>query len=155
MIALTAFSTHNLFKLKQEFDQSWFIPDTTYLHYFLQKHHEYFPDTGLESGIYMGKLNYTMELPKICKLVELMKNRTEMVYDVNAWINPFRNFTEMYFQKGCRHIYSKIYLQYNVMLCQMYAVVILLTMSLEHFFLSFCTAIAVVNTKQILNSKGN
>lgn len=100
MIALTAFSTHNLFQLKQKFDPLWFIPDTTYLHHFLQKQHEYYPDAGLDAGIYMGRLNYTMELPKICTISELLKNQTELVYDVDAWVDPFKNFVELNYNRG-------------------------------------------------------
>lgn len=100
MIALTAFSTHNLFQLKQKFDQSWFIPDATYLHNFLKNEHDYYPDAGLGSGIYMGRLNYTLELPKICAIAELLKNQTELVYDVDAWIDPFSNFVENNFKRG-------------------------------------------------------
>lgn len=100
VIALTAFNTHNLFQLKQKFDQSWFIPKTTYLHNYLENHQLYYPDAGLEASIYMGRLNYTAELPKLCTVSELLKNQTELVYDVDAWIDPFQKFVEMYFEKG-------------------------------------------------------
>ncbi|KAG4072065.1 hypothetical protein HA402_015564 [Bradysia odoriphaga] len=99
VIALTTFSTHNLFQLKQKFDPSWFIPATTYLHSYLANQHKYYPDAGLECGIFMGRLNYTEELPKICEVTELLKNRTDLVYDVDSWIDPFREFVEVNFKK--------------------------------------------------------
>lgn len=97
---MTAFSTRNLFQLKQKFDQSWFIPKTTYLHNYLQNQRKYYADAGLESGVFLGRLNYTAELPKICTISELLKNRTELVYDVDAWIDPFHKFVEIHFKKG-------------------------------------------------------
>lgn len=100
VIALTAFSTHNLFQLKQKFDPSWFIPKTSYLHTFLHVQHEYYPEIGLDSGIFMGRLNYTMELPKMCTISELLKNQTELVYGVDAWVDPFQKFVETNFGKG-------------------------------------------------------
>lgn len=100
MIALTAFSTRNIFELKQKFDQTWFIPKSTYLHNYLQNQNKYYPDTGLDSSIYMGKLNYTMELPKLCNISELLKNRTESVVNVDAWIDKFQDFVEVNFEKG-------------------------------------------------------
>lgn len=90
----------SLFQLKQKFDQSWFIPKTTYLYSYLQNQHKYYPDAGLDCGIFMGRLNYTMELPKMCAISELLKNQTELVYDVDAWTDAFQKFVEINFEKG-------------------------------------------------------
>lgn len=48
----------------------------------------------------MGRLNYTMELPKMCKISGLLKNQTELVYGVNAWTDAFQKFVEIHFGKG-------------------------------------------------------
>lgn len=48
----------------------------------------------------MGKLNYTAELPKICTISELLRNQTALVYDIDAWIDPFQEFVEINFGKG-------------------------------------------------------
>ena len=47
VIILAGISSRNLLKLEQKFDPSWFIPETTYLHKYIQASRKYFPDSGM------------------------------------------------------------------------------------------------------------
>lgn len=50
--------------------------------------------------MFLGAINYTQELPKIVDTLNLIENRTNLVKDVNAWIEPFRDFVSVYYEKG-------------------------------------------------------
>lgn len=36
----------------------------------------------------------------MCAISELLKNQTELVYDVDAWTDAFQKFVEINFEKG-------------------------------------------------------
>lgn len=102
VIVCAAFSTQGLLRLEQRFDPNWFIPERTYLSKYLRHQEQYYPDIGKEASIFLGAINYTLELPKLVHAMELFDNRTELVQDVDAWIEPFREFVLVYFEKGER-----------------------------------------------------
>lgn len=100
MILLCAYSLQGLLRLEQKFDPSWFIPQRTYLSKYLHQQAEFYPDIGHEATMFLGAINYTQELPKIVDTLNLIENRTNLVKDVNAWIEPFRDFVSVYYEKG-------------------------------------------------------
>lgn len=102
VMCCTGVSIKGMWNLEQKFDPNWFIPETTYLSKFLSEKKLMYPDMGYEAGIYMGRLNYSQELPKLIEMVELIENRTDILHNVNSWIEPFNNFVKIYFEKDMR-----------------------------------------------------
>lgn len=64
------------------------------------KQAEYYPDAGFEASLLMGRINYTLELPKIIETIDIIENRTQVVHNVNAWTTPFREFVQDNFAKN-------------------------------------------------------
>lgn len=99
VVCTTGVSIKGMLNLEQKFDPNWFIPESTYLSKFLSEKKAMYPNMGYEAGIYMGRLNYSQELPKLIKMVEILENRTDILHNVNSWIEPFNNFVKIYFEK--------------------------------------------------------
>lgn len=93
-IALSAFSIDRVFQIKQKFDPIWFIPSSTYYFKYAMSHRHFYPNRGFESGIYMGKLNYSAELPKIIAMATQLKNQSHILGHVSSWTEPFAEYVE-------------------------------------------------------------
>lgn len=93
-LALTAFSTERVFRIKQKFDPMWFIPSHNQFFQHVMKHREFYPNRGFEAGVYFGNLNYTAELPKIISLADDVKNQTHILSHVTAWTDAFQEYVE-------------------------------------------------------------
>lgn len=93
-LAISAYSLEATLRLQQKFDPKWFIPDRTYLHEYHVKQATYYPDAGFEASMFMGRINYTRELPNIIETLDRIENRTQLVHNVNAWTTPFRDFVQ-------------------------------------------------------------
>lgn len=100
VICLSGFSLESLFKLQQKFDPQWFIPERTYLHKYLVEQTKYYPDMGYEATIFMGKINYTEEMPKIILAIEQITNQTDLIYNLDSWIEPYQQFVSVFFGKS-------------------------------------------------------
>lgn len=100
VIGLSAFSMRGLLRLEQRFDPNWFIPARTYLAKYLTEQERLYPDAGHEASIFIGAVNYTLEMPKLLRIVEAFEARDDLLQDVVAWIVPFRDFVHVYFDKG-------------------------------------------------------
>lgn len=96
----TSFSVQGLLRLEQKFDPNWFIPERTYLSKYLQQQTKLYPDIGYEATLFVGALNYSKELPKISRTLDQIENQTNLVKDVNAWIQPFNEFVLVHYEKG-------------------------------------------------------
>lgn len=92
VIALTAFSIERVTHIKQKFDPMWFIPSQTYYSKYVMEHRHFYPNRGYEAGVYMGHLNYSLELPKIIKLAEEVQGRQDVLSNVQAWPIEFHDF---------------------------------------------------------------
>lgn len=97
-IALSAFSIERIFRIKQKFDPIWFIPSSTYYFKYAMNHRYFYPNRGFEAGVYMGRMNYTAELPKILAMVDQIKNQTQILSHVSSWTEPFKEFVEDFYQ---------------------------------------------------------
>lgn len=97
VIGCAAYSTQGLLRLEQRFDPAWFIPERTYLSHYMRSQERYYPDIGYEASIFLGAVNYTEEMPKLLRTVELFENRTDLVQDVDAWVEPFREFVVLHY----------------------------------------------------------
>jgi hypothetical protein len=95
-LAITAFSTERVFRIKQKFDPMWFIPSHYQFFQYVMNHRQFYPDQGFEAGIYFGSLNYTAEMPKIISLAEQLKNQTHILGHVSAWTDVFQEYVEEY-----------------------------------------------------------
>lgn len=89
---MTCLSLKSALKIRQKFDPIWFIPERTYLFQYTMVKREYYPDMGYEASIYMGNLNYSMELPKIFSMVKEMENHTNIIQTIDSWTYPFHEF---------------------------------------------------------------
>lgn len=93
-IALSAFSTERVFRIKQKFDPIWFIPSSAYYFKYAMNHRHFYPTRGFEAAVYMGPINYTVELPKIIAMAEELRNQTHILERVSSWTEPFKEFVE-------------------------------------------------------------
>lgn len=106
VIAYTGFAIDGVLKLEQKFDPYWFIPESTYLSKYIEKSKEFYPDVGYEAGVYMGKLNYTAEMPKLIELSDSLKNRSDLIHGYSSWVEPFTEFVYRNFNIGNLKILS-------------------------------------------------
>lgn len=97
-VALSAFSTERVFQLKQRFDLMWFIPSQTQYYHYAMSHRRFYPDHGYEAGVYLGPLNYTMELPKIVAMAERIQNQTNILTHISSWTDIFKEFVEEFYK---------------------------------------------------------
>lgn len=93
-IALSGFSAEKVFHIKQKFDPIWFIPSSTQYFQYVMTHRHFYPDRGFEAAVYLGPMNYTVELPKIIRAAELIKNQTSILSNVQAWTEPFQEYVQ-------------------------------------------------------------
>lgn len=77
----------------------WFIPKSTYLWKYVEQKHKYYPSMGLEGGLYLGSLNYSQELLNIKQIVDNLRENDNFVQDFSSWVEPFRDYVYMNFQK--------------------------------------------------------
>lgn len=97
-VALSAFSIERVFHIKQKFDPIWFIPSTSYYFQYVMLHREFYPNRGFEASVYMGRLNYTTEMPKIIAMAERIKNQTHILTHISSWTEPFHEFVEEFYK---------------------------------------------------------
>lgn len=109
-VGVTAFSFTGLLRLEQKFDPNWFIPQRTYLSKFTAVKKELFPDQGYEAAILMGRLNYTYELNHIADMVNTIENRTDLVHEIQSWVEPFHSFVQIYYETD---FYNETLSDYN------------------------------------------
>jgi Niemann-Pick C1 protein len=98
VIGITAFSTERVFQIKQKFDPIWFIPSSTYYFQYAMENRHFYPDRGFGAAVYMGKLNYTQELPKIIDMAIELKQQTDILSNVQAWTEPFQEFVDEFYK---------------------------------------------------------
>lgn len=92
VIGITAVSVERLFHIKQKFDPMWFIPSRTYFYQYVEHHRHFYPNRGYEAGVYMGSMNYSIELPKIIRLAEEIQNQMDILSNVQSWPTDFYDF---------------------------------------------------------------
>lgn len=83
-------------KLEEQFDPMWFIPNSTQFSRYVQQRIHYYPELGLEAGIYLGQLNYTQEFNKLQYLSDELQNATTIMQVTSSWIEPFHNYMKNY-----------------------------------------------------------
>ncbi|XP_069693275.1 patched domain-containing protein 3-like isoform X2 [Periplaneta americana] len=88
----------NMF-LRQKFDPNWFLGENTHLYKYNMKKAEFFPDIGQTAGIYIGRLNYSAELPNIHRLVTQFKEEKDIMKNLEEWYSEFRYYCKRYFNK--------------------------------------------------------
>lgn len=98
-VFVTSYSIEAILKLEQRFDPMWFIPENTYLNQYVHNKRALYPNQGYEASILMGQLNYSQDLTKIVTMVNEIENRTNIVYEISSWIEPFHDFVLTYFDK--------------------------------------------------------
>lgn len=94
------FATESMLKLEQRFDPRWFLPEDSHLAQFFAAQDTYYPNNGFYSGLYMGSVNYSQEIIKIREAGEKLEGLTNITYNVMPWVEPFRDFVWINFQKG-------------------------------------------------------
>lgn len=96
MITLITFgvSLQSAMELEQRFDPYWFIPANTYLHAYLKERNEYFPQMGYEGIVFFGKLNYSHEFMNIHNIALKLKERPDIVNNVDTWTVPFIEYAK-------------------------------------------------------------
>lgn len=92
VIGFTAIGVERLMNIKQKFDPMWFIPSRTYFYQYVEQHRTFYPDRGYEAGVYMGSMNYSIELPKIIRLAEEVESRKDILSNVQSWPVNFFEF---------------------------------------------------------------
>lgn len=97
-IALSAFSIERVFHMKQKFDPIWFIPSSSYYFKYAMNHRHFYPDRGFGAAVYMGRLNYTLEMPKIIAMAAAIKNQTHILTQFESWTEPFREFVDEFYK---------------------------------------------------------
>ena len=65
-------------------------------------HREFYPNRGFEAGVYMGRLNYTAELPKIISMANDIKEQTHILTHISTWTDPFQEFVEEFYKIDIR-----------------------------------------------------
>lgn len=99
-IAFAGISLQSLLKLEQKFDATWLVPEHTYLYKYMMKQNEYYPENGHDASIFLGSISYAKEMPKILSMIDEMKLRSNIIYQISAWPEPFREFVRIYYEKG-------------------------------------------------------
>ncbi|KAL0275927.1 UNVERIFIED_CONTAM: hypothetical protein PYX00_003640 [Menopon gallinae] len=65
---LAGFAIKGNLEIKQKFDPKWFLPNNSYLLQFFNQRSIYYPDVGMDGGVFIGQVNYTAELRRIHEL---------------------------------------------------------------------------------------
>jgi hypothetical protein len=86
--------------LKQKFDPIWFLAEDTHLYKFNMERTKFFPDMGQNAGIYFGRLNYSVELPNIHRLVAQLKQEENILKNLEEWYSKFRSYVKWNLKKG-------------------------------------------------------
>lgn len=92
VIGITGFSIDRVLRIKQKFDPMWFIPSKTYYHQYVMETRNFYPNRGYGAGVYMGHLNYSMELPKLITVAKEVANRTDVLSKVQSWPTAFHEY---------------------------------------------------------------
>ena len=89
----------NMF-LRQKFDPNWFLAENTHLYKYNMERADYFPDIGQNAGIYIGRLNYSTELPNIHRLVKQFTQEKEILKEFEEWYSSLRYYMNKTLHKG-------------------------------------------------------
>ncbi|XP_063844985.1 patched domain-containing protein 3-like [Scylla paramamosain] len=89
--ALLACSVWAATNLQREFDPTWFIPTSSYLHNTFRATTRHFPETGQEGYIYFSNVTLPEELPELNRLVDALVE-SHVVTEVNAWFTTLREY---------------------------------------------------------------
>jgi len=95
--------------LKQKFDPNWLLGENTHLFKFRMERAKFFPDNGLNAGIYFGRLNYSAELPNIHRILTQVKQEENIIKNLEEWYSGFRYYVKLNLKKGlctgfCVHV---------------------------------------------------
>ncbi|GAB0092699.1 NPC intracellular cholesterol transporter 1 homolog 1b-like [Sergentomyia squamirostris] len=99
VIGLTGLSAESLMRLEQKFDPMWFVPSETHLGKFIPQRNKLFPTMGYEGGVFVGKVNYSAEYSTLAAMSEIVKNQSDILFQVNSWVEPFHDFVSTYYEK--------------------------------------------------------
>ncbi|MPC46486.1 Patched domain-containing protein 3 [Portunus trituberculatus] len=88
---LVACSVWAATNLHREFDPTWFIPTSSYLHNTFRATTRHFPETGQEGYIYFSNVTLPEELPELNRLVDALVE-SRVVTEVNAWFTTLREY---------------------------------------------------------------
>uniref|UniRef100_A0A1B0CNT4 Putative conserved plasma membrane protein n=1 Tax=Lutzomyia longipalpis TaxID=7200 RepID=A0A1B0CNT4_LUTLO len=99
VIGLTGLSTESLMRLEQKFDPMWFVPSETHLGKFVPQRNKLFPTMGFEGGMFVGQVNYSSDFSTIYGMSTTVKNQSDILYNVNSWVEPFYDFVKTYYDK--------------------------------------------------------
>jgi hypothetical protein len=92
-----------MFHVKKTFDFTALTPRNTYHYDFQMAKINFFPDLGHQALIFLGKLNYSTEFPKLLELSKKVENQTDIIFSVQSWIQPFESFMITYYERNVTH----------------------------------------------------
>ncbi|XP_058809233.1 NPC intracellular cholesterol transporter 1-like isoform X2 [Phymastichus coffea] len=99
IIITTAFATFGglgSYQLEQWFDPIWFLPRESYLSEFLIVKEKEFPKIGFEATVFMSKIDFVPEFPKILNLSRTLE-RASFTESVKNWPVDFIQFVDANF----------------------------------------------------------
>uniref|UniRef100_A0A1B0D602 SSD domain-containing protein n=1 Tax=Phlebotomus papatasi TaxID=29031 RepID=A0A1B0D602_PHLPP len=99
VIGITGLSAESLMRLEQKFDPMWFVPSETHLGKFIPQRNKLFPTMGFDGGIFIGQVNYTADFGNIFEMSNRVKNESDILYNVNSWVDHFYDFVRIYYEK--------------------------------------------------------
>lgn len=80
--------------LHQEFDPTWFIPTSSYLHDTLRATSLHFPEVGEQGYIYFANVSLPEDLPELNRLADALVE-SRVVTEVNAWFTTLMDYMAM------------------------------------------------------------
>ncbi|CAG0885312.1 unnamed protein product [Darwinula stevensoni] len=94
---ILALNIWGFINLRQEFDRTWFLPTSSYLYKFFDRTKEFFPGQGEKGSVFMGQLNYAMELENIDRLARGLRAQKESIQEVVVWTDDFLPWMQKHF----------------------------------------------------------
>jgi Niemann-Pick C1 protein len=97
VIVLTLNCLYHVADVQRTFSITAVINRDSYYYKYLEQKTNLYPNSGYEAIAMMGRLNYSVELPKIFEMTERLENSSEVLYDVNSWVRPFHKFVSTFY----------------------------------------------------------
>lgn len=95
--AVTIWSAINFTKLRAVYDQYNYLSNENYLQDFRRELERAFPERGSEAFIFLGELDYSVDLENMVNLTEQLNNRSDIIQYPKSWSSDFSQYLlEMY-----------------------------------------------------------
>ncbi|XP_058448637.1 protein patched homolog 1-like [Malaya genurostris] len=95
-LLLTLWNATNCPRLRAKYDPSWHLSKDNYFLEYRSQFERAFPDSGTETFIFFGELNYSVDVRSLILLSRQLSMRRDIIQQVTFWPTAFHQFVQKF-----------------------------------------------------------